>query len=430
MATSHTRPRSNGQFSKRDGRSEISYARVRLLPLDEAVIPPMAATSMQGKTTEQRRKYAPFFAGWILLPMRLFLGVTFVYAGIQKLIDPQFFHASTPGYIGRQLAAFAQGSPLHDLLLQVAVPHALLFGYAIAFGEIAIGLGTLCGLLFRPAAFFGLMLSLLFFLSASWLVHPYFYGADIVFVFCWLIMLLHGPVATGYPTLDSWLMRMLFPQHRSGVTSFARALLIGSPERPEGVMLASENSSITDVRTSLWQGDPQESMRGSAQRRREARRNFLLGTITGVSGVVGLGIIGVVMNALLSGGESTASQATVQSPGTPITSGTSGGSSNVIAQVSAVARNAATTFTIPSTHHPGVLIHLPSDQFVAYDAICTHAGCRVDYDPTSQHLVCPCHGAIYDPAQEAAVLSGPTHIPLTVVSIQVDSATGGITLKS
>jgi len=430
MATFQTRPRANGQFSKRDGRLEISRARVRLLPLDEAVRPSMAATSLQGKTTGQRRKYAAFFAGWILLPMRLFLGVTFVYAGIEKLLDPQFFAASTPGYIGRQLAAFAQGSPLHDLLLQVGVPHALLFGYAIAFGEIAIGLGTLCGLLFRPAAFFGLMLSLLFFLSASWLVYPYFYGADIVFVFCWLIMLLHGPVATGYPTLDSWLMRMLFPQHRSGVTSFARALLIGSPERPAGVMLASENSSITDVRTSLWQGDLQKSMGGSAERRREARRTFLLGTMTGVSGVVGLGIIGVVVNALLSGGESTASQVTMQSVSPPIASGTSGGSSKVIAQVSAVARNAATTFTIPSTRHPGVLIHLPSDQFVAYDAICTHAGCQVDYDPTSQHLVCPCHGATYDPAQGAAVLSGPTHIPLTVVAVQVDSATGEITFKS
>lgn len=430
MATFHTKPRSHSRFSTRDGRSVISSARVRLLPLDEAVIPPMAATSMQGKTMEQRRKYAAFVAGWTLLPMRLFLGVTFVYAGIQKLTDPQFFNASTPGYIGRQLAAFAQGSPLHDLLLQVAIPHALLFGYSIAFGEIAIGLATLCGLLFRPAAFFGLMLSLLFFLSASWLVYPYFYGADIVFVFCWLIMLLHGPVATGYPTLDGWLMKMPSPQHRSGVTSFARALLIGSPERPEGIMLASENSSITVVRTSLWQGDLQESMGGSLQRRREARRNFLLGAITGVSGVVGLGIIGVVMDTLLSGGESTASQATVQSPGTPIASVTSGGSSKVIAQVSTVARNTAITFTIPSTHHPGVLIHLPSDQFVAYDAICTHAGCAVDYDATSQHLVCPCHGATYDPAQEAAVLSGPTRIPLTVVSIQVDSATGMITLKA
>lgn len=430
MATFHTRPRSNGRFSTRDGRSAISSARVRLVPLDEVVIPPMAATSMQGKATEQRRKYALFFAGWTLLPMRLFLGVTFVYAGIQKLIDPQFFNASTPGYIGRQLAAFAQGSPLHDLLLQVAIPHALLFGYVIAFGEIAIGLGTLCGLLFRPAAFFGLMLSLLFFLSASWLVSPYFYGADIVFIFCWLIMLLHGPVATGYPTLDSWLMSMYFPQHRSGVTSFARALLIGLPERPEGVMLASENSRLTDVHTSSWQRDLQESMRGSSQRRREARRNFLLGTITGVSGVVSLGIIGVVMHELLSGGESTASQATVPSASTPTASVTSGGSSKVIAQVSTVARNTAMTFTIPSTHHPGVLIHLPSDQFVAYDAICTHAGCAVAYDPTSQHLVCPCHGATYDPAQGATVLSGPTHIPLTVVSIQVDSATGSITLNS
>src|SRR2546421_8742356 len=62
-------------------------------------------------------------AGWVLLPMRLFLGITFVYAGIQKLTDPQFFHRSTPGYIGNQIMAFAHGSPLQYFLTHIALPH-------------------------------------------------------------------------------------------------------------------------------------------------------------------------------------------------------------------------------------------------------------------------------------------------------------------
>src|SRR5579883_3351970 len=107
------------------------------------------------------------FQGWMLLPMRLFLALTFVYAGVQKLTDPQFFHKATPGYIGNQLIGFAQGSPLHFFLIKVALPHAVLVGWTVALGELAIGLGTLVGLLFRPAAFFGLLLSLLFFLTAS-----------------------------------------------------------------------------------------------------------------------------------------------------------------------------------------------------------------------------------------------------------------------
>jgi len=76
----------------------------------------------------------------------------------------------------------------------------VLFGGLIAYGEIAIGLGVLVGLLARPAAGFGLLLSLIFFLSASWNVHPYFYGADIVFTFAWLALGL-APHA-GLPNLD------------------------------------------------------------------------------------------------------------------------------------------------------------------------------------------------------------------------------------
>src|SRR6516162_1893421 len=89
---------------------------------------PPAPEPYTDRTTEHQNHY-PLFAGWALLPMRLFLGITFAYAGIQKLTDPQFFHKSTPGYIGNQLIAFAHGSPLHDLLIRTAVPHAVLFGY-------------------------------------------------------------------------------------------------------------------------------------------------------------------------------------------------------------------------------------------------------------------------------------------------------------
>ncbi len=40
---------------------------------------------------------------WALLPLRLFLGVTFCYAGIDKLADPSFLSASGPGSLGALL---------------------------------------------------------------------------------------------------------------------------------------------------------------------------------------------------------------------------------------------------------------------------------------------------------------------------------------
>jgi len=45
----------------------------------------------------------------------------------------------------------------------------------------------------------------------------------------------------------------------------------------------------------------------------------------------------------------------------------------------------------------------------------------VNYDPGSGHLVCPAHGAIFDPASSFSVLQGPATSPLPAVSIHVNS---------
>lgn len=371
------------------------------------------------------------FSGWILLPLRLFLGITFVYAGIQKLTDPQFFHRSTPGYIGNQIIAFSHNTPLHTILIRIALPHAMLFGYLIAFGEIAIGLGTLVGLFFRGAAFCGLVLSLIFFLSASWHVYPYFYGADIVFVFAWLTLLLNGPLNTGLPAADTWLVETLFPVNTAVETdklsTFARLLLIGSPR-----VAAIPARGIHEQPTKGYPAMRGGHTRAAINRKVQNRRSFILGALSGGAGVLSLSLLSLIMRSLGHGDDSAATTAPAPVPTTagttaPSTAGAAGGA---IAQASSIPRNSATTFTIPSSGDPGVLIHLSNDQFVAYDATCTHAGCQVDYDSSNQQLTCPCHGATFDPAHDAAVLGGPAPSPLTKVAIHVDGTTGAITLQS
>ena len=162
--------------------------------------------SEEKRPTPSQYRQTVSMPGWTLLPLRFFLGVTFLYAGVQKLTDPDYFHPEAAGYIGKQLAAFASGSPLSNFLLHIAVPHATLFGASLAYGEMAIGIGTLLGLLLRPAAFFGALLNLVFFLTATWRVYPYFYGSDIVFVFAWLTLLLARAQRSGLPTLDGLLV--------------------------------------------------------------------------------------------------------------------------------------------------------------------------------------------------------------------------------
>jgi Rieske Fe-S protein len=67
--------------------------------------------------------------------------------------------------------------------------------------------------------------------------------------------------------------------------------------------------------------------------------------------------------------------------------------------------------------NPAVLVHLKSGNFVAYSALCTHEGCVVSY--SNGQLACPCHGSIFDPANNARVVNGPARLALPKIPIEV-----------
>lgn len=398
-----------------------------------------------------------FWAAWerlplvgrVLLPLRAFLGITFVYAGIQKLTDPQYFRASAPGYIGKQITTFAINSPIRGLLLQVASPHAQLFGALIAYGELAIGLGALAGVLLRPAAFFGALLSLIFFLSASWRIHPYFYGSDIVFLFGWITILLAGTVGCGWPTLDprlaAWIMARVPPRRLPTVATVLRvALGIADPTTPlvqpapqPAAQTALLNSRAARPLTSQRGAPTTRNPRARSQRGRPpqtTRREFIRGAAAGIGSTLALVFLVSRFRQNSASAQSAAPTATSAADTPAATTAadataTGGTAATTIAQVGQVPTNSSADFTIPSNGDPGIVVHLPNGKFVAFDATCTHAGCPVQYDPGSSILYCPCHGAEFDPAQGASVIQGPTDTPLTSVPIQVDVATGAIRIS-
>jgi len=340
-------------------------------------------------------------AAWALLPLRIFFGITFVYAGLDKLLDPSFFDAGSPTSIQAQFQIFERVSPLAPLV-HLVEPIAPLLGLLIALGEIAVGLGALTGLAYRLAALGGAAISLLFFLTASWATHPYYFGNDLPYAFGWLTLALagHGDLFVLRLARSAPAGAALAPADatRRGMVQIGALALV--------TMLVGGGAAL--VRFIRNERSPSDS--GSA-------------------------------SSPAPGGATAAPGSTAATPGgpsgQPSSAPTTAPATNgiAIAKVADVQSAGAKRFTVPITApaplpagDPGLVVDIGNGQFAAYDAICTHEGCRVSYDKPSGIIFCPCHGAEFDPANHAAVLGGPAPQPLLELPLVVDSASGTIAL--
>ncbi|MFD4726087.1 DoxX family membrane protein [Streptomyces seoulensis] len=136
---------------------------------------------------------------YALLPLRIFLGVTFVYAGLDKITDSAFMKAAGAGSLGDTMRGVRDSSAI-PALVDLALKSPVGFGYAIAFGELAVGIGILIGLLGRLAALGGALISLSLWLTVSWATSPYYYGNDLAYLMAWLPLVLAG---TPYLSVDA-----------------------------------------------------------------------------------------------------------------------------------------------------------------------------------------------------------------------------------
>jgi thiosulfate dehydrogenase [quinone] large subunit len=320
--------------------------------------------------------------GAALLPLRLFLGVTFVYAGIQKLSDPGFLHPGAPTYIGTQLHGFANGTPGGFLLRAFALPHPQLAGAAVALAEIAIGVLVTAGLLTRVAAAAGLGLNLVLFLTNSWSAYPYFLGSDIVFVFAWLPFVLAG--ATGQPALDNALARRQPPVRGRDVAGLSRREVLGRALGLAGV-------------ATLGIGGLSALAKGSYRGRRST---------------VSLGHPAAPAAHPHPAAHSNA-------PATPKPALPSGAVR--LGPSSRLPRGQGATYRDPGDGSPDIVIRGTDGKLTAFSAVCTHAGCTVGYE--GGQIVCPCHGGTFD-ASTGAVISGPP--PQGLAAKHVVEARGAI----
>ncbi|MFF2122163.1 Rieske 2Fe-2S domain-containing protein [Kitasatospora sp. NPDC058184] len=336
--------------------------------MSEASNPVPAGGGAAGRAARaaQRRALASRYA---LLPLRLFLGVTFVYAALDKLSDAHFLAgAGDPAsFVSQTQAAKAGGSPI-SFLLGPALDHPTLFALAIAFGELAVGLGTLVGLWGRAAALGGALLNLSLWLTVSWSVSPYYLGNDLAYLMAWTPLLLAG---TPYLSVDGYLARRAGRDRERGLGEDhvkRRALVDG------GIAAVAIGGAglLTGSLTRTFGRDRTAAPKQSA---------------APASGAPAPG----------------APAATAPAPVVPAASVPVGGSAQV---------------KDPATGDAVYIVQPKAGQYCAFSAVCTHAGCAVDA-PKNGQLYCPCHGSRFD-AATGAVVNGPAVKPLPRYAVSKD----------
>ncbi len=268
---------------------------------------------------------------WPLRVMRIWLGVTWIYAGFDKASDPGFLKAGSSTFIGTQLSAYSVTSPI-GFIFNKLLENATQIGIFIMLAEFAIGIATLLWIAPTWAAFGGFAISLTLWLASTWNVKPYFLASD-----------------SAYTIL--WLSYFLF--------------LYGSRRR---------NKISLD------------------------RRSFIR-----VSTVAAIAIAGVGLGRALP--KSVA--------------GASSGPKNII-KGAALKVGQIHSF-VSKAGTPAVLFRTQNG-FFAYSAVCTHQGCTVQFNSAAKNLQCPCHGAVFDPFNEAKVVTGPTNSALPKIKVAADGA--------
>jgi thiosulfate dehydrogenase (quinone) large subunit len=329
------------------------------------------------------RRLPSITPGLALLPLRLFLGLTFVYAGYRKLSDPGFLTPGAPTYIGTQLHGFAAGTPGGFLLRWFALPYPRAAGIGVALAEIAIGLLTTVGLVTRAAAAAGLGLNLVLFLTASWHTTPYFLGSDIVFCFAWLPFALAG--APDAPAVDALTSRV----RRERLRTRAGARVYGS-------------------------GDAEPHTRAAHLRRGLAAAGAATLAIAGLATATRGTAPSAPATAALSGRSGrTAPRRRRTHAHAPSGKAGSGGRLPAgavrLGPASALGTDAAAVYRDPADGSADIVLRHRNGSLAAFSAVCTHAGCQVEYQ--SGVLLCPCHGSEFD-ATTGAVLQGPAVTPL------------------
>lgn len=142
---------------------------------------------------------------WLIV--RLYVGWEWLVAGWAKIFNPAWVGPDA----GKAVAGFAQGAlqkttGLHPdvtgwyawFLESSVIPHAKIWSYAVAYGEVLVGVGLIVGCFVGIAAFFGLFMNLSYLLAGTVSSNPVLFTLSIGLILAWKV--------AGYWGLDRYVL--------------------------------------------------------------------------------------------------------------------------------------------------------------------------------------------------------------------------------
>lgn len=75
-----------------------------------------------------------------------------------------------------------------------------------------------------------------------------------------------------------------------------------------------------------------------------------------------------------------------------------------------------------------ILVRLAEDDVRVFSVVCTHLGCRVQWDQVAGNFLCPCHMGRFDTA--GVVIAGPPPTPLPSFPVRLDGGAVYVTVPA
>jgi thiosulfate dehydrogenase [quinone] large subunit len=327
--------------------------------------------------------------------LRVFLGGTMLYAGLDKFIlDPRFLQSSGVGSIGETLRAFvAANGPLSALVESLALNQPIVIGAAIGATQLAVGALLLTGSWVRFGALIGAGISLALALTASWGVTPYYYGNDLPYLVAFLALAAVGD--GGVFRLGAPVVRGYDPQRRAAMLTGGGVLLALL------ALLALDRSRFAALLAQSGGSDAPASPGASAGASETPSTSATPGSDDEDE----------------SDDDDDDGEAKSPKPSESANGGSGGGggtNGTVIQGAEALRPDQALNFSAGGT---AAVLLKDGNTYRAFERACTHQGTNVDWEPANGSFYCSNHGARFSSTGDAIV--GPARTPLRPITVSV-----------